>query len=185
MFSEKMLRNAIFAKGSAAVEDFVGMRLRPGITQAEMEDLFEQSYEQMPIDILAAFERKYLVTAPIDAKIVKRVLLQGHIRGYVLETASGDQFQAEMDEIVSAAKNGTLVLENATVARNSFGWDGLRGKKCSLAKLPAVSIDLDSDEGYCMSHMECIGCPNRGVKPICPECIAAGDNRVKTASRRP
>lgn len=62
MFSEKMLRNAIFAKGSAAVEDFVGMQLRPGITQAEMEDLFEQAYEQMPIDILAAFERKYLVT---------------------------------------------------------------------------------------------------------------------------
>ncbi len=185
MFSEKMLKDAIFAKGSAAVGDFVGMQLRTGITQAEMEDLFEQAYEQMPLDILAAFERKYLVTAPIDAKIVGRVLLQGHIRGYVLETASGDQFQAEMDEIVSAAKNGTLVLENATVARNSFGWDGLRGKKCSLSKLPTVSIDLDSDDGYCMSHMECIDCPNRGVKPICPEYIAAGDSRGKTASRRP
>lgn len=185
MFSEKMLKNAIFAKGPAAVEDFIGMQLRPGITQAEMEDLFKQSYEQMPLDILAAFEHKYLATAPIDAKIVGRVLLQGHIRGYVLETASGDQFQAEMDEIVSAAKNGTLVLENATVVPTRFGWDGLRGKKCSLSKLPAVSIDLDSDEGYCMTNLECIGCPNRGVKPICPECIAAGDNRGKTASRRP
>lgn len=185
MFSEKMLKDAIFAKGPAAVEDFVGMQIRPGASNTEMEDLFEQAYEQMPLDILAAFERKYLVTAPIDAKIVGRVLLQGHIRGYVLETPSGDQFQAEMDEIVPAVKNGTLVLENATVARNSFGWDGLRGKKCSLSKLPAVSIDLDSDEGYCMTNLECIGCPNRGVKPICPECIAAGDNRGKTASRRP
>ena len=136
MFSEKMLKDAIFSKGTDAVDDFTGMQIRPGATQAEMEDLFHQAYEQMPLDILADFEAKYLATAPIRAKIIGRVLLQGHIRGYVLETADGSQFRAEMGEIVPAVKSGTLVLENATVAQNRFGWDGLRGKNAVSPSSP-------------------------------------------------
>lgn len=178
MFTQKMLRDAIFAKGISAVESFAGMEIRPGATQEEMNDLFAQAYAQMPEDVLTNYEAQYL--GPVQAKITHRILLQGHIQGYVLECQDGTSIRARMEDIVSFVKSGILKLENATVARNSFGWDGLRGKKCSLAKLPAVTLDWDEPMGYHASHTWCIGCHNRGAEPICSACMAADDGRGST-----
>lgn len=79
MFTQKMLRDAIFAKGISAVESFAGMEIRPGATQEEMNDLFAQAYAQMPEDVLTNYEAQYL--GPVQAKITHRILLQGHIQG--------------------------------------------------------------------------------------------------------
>lgn len=178
MFPQKMLRDAIFAKGVSAVASFVGMEIRPGATQEEMNDLFAQAYAQMPEDILANYEAQYLDT--VQAKITHRILLQGHIQGYVLECQDGTSFRARMQDIVFFMKSGMLTLENATVARNHFGWDGLRGKKCSLAKLPAVTLDWNEPMGYHASHTWCIKCHNRGAESICSACMAADDGRGST-----
>lgn len=175
MFSQKALRDAIFAKGISAVESFVGIQIRPGATQEEIDDLFAQTYAQMPEDILTNYEAQYL--DPVQAEITHRILLQGHIQGYVLECQDGTSIRASMQDIVSFVKSGLLKLENATVARNNFGWDGLRGKKCSLTKLPAVTLGWDEPMGYHASHTWCIGCHNRGAEPICSACMAADDGR--------
>lgn len=141
-----LLKKKIFEAGKEAVEDFVGMQLSPDTDQAAAEDLFNQAYMQMPDDILESFEKKYLV--PLKATIVKRALCLQHVEGYVLQFEDGTELSVEMWTLVDRVNDNFFQLENAKVCKNSYGWYGLRGKGCSLSKLPGVTIEPEDLDKY-------------------------------------
>lgn len=182
---QKMLRNKIIAAGKDVVENFIGMELSPNTTKAEMEDLFDQTYVQMPNDILYSFAKQYLF--PIHSKITKQILAFGHIQGYVLELEDGEEVGLPRFDLMDCIKNGSFEVENAIVVEDSIDgirWNSLRGKECSLKELPIVCVDLGDPLVFPRCHRRLYWLSHRRCGACCPAYMEAIRNGSEKFSGR-
>ena len=66
----------------------------------------------------------------------------------MLQFEDGTELSVEMWTLVDWVNDNFFQLENAKACKNSYGWYGLRGKGCSLSKLPSVTIEPEDLDKY-------------------------------------